>query len=201
MKTRAIEKESNTMSKEEAKKAPKINTNDGYGKVHQVDPVGYWNEEDGAVYFTPTSYKVFDGNIEKAKPAVLIMGTLTQASPLYTGGEKNDDYEPFMGKEGDFIAVWGKPGMGALKDKSGTAVKMWQEGEKDTKKPNPMKLYKVATKGGYTPKELALSEDTRNKSFGVKCFLETRASQPNHGPQGFRPKSDTNGDADDDIQF
>lgn len=173
--------------------------NDGYNDVHEVDPVGYWDEEAGPCYFIPKYAKVFDGNIEKAKPAVLIMGTLTASTQLYVG--KGDEQETFQGKEGDFIAVWGKPGMAALKNMCGIPVKLWQEGEKDTGKPNAMKLYKVATKGAVNESPLPIQEDTRDKSFGVTTFLEQRGVRKNR-PQGSRPSSDTNGDAgDDNVNF
>lgn len=187
------------MAKEEVKKAPQNQgkINDGYDSVHEVDPIGYWDEEAGPCYFIPKYAHVFDGNIEKSKPAVLIMGTLTAATPLFTG--KGEEKEVFGGKEGDFIAVWGKPGMAALKNMCGVPVKLWQEGEKDVGKPNPMKLYKVATKGKPSDESpLPIKKDTRDKSFGVTTFLEEHGVRKNR-PQGAKPSSDTNGNVDDDV--
>lgn len=206
MKTRVIEKESsNQMAKEEVKKTPQNQgkINDGYDTVHDVDPVGYWDEESGPVYFIPRFARVFDGNIEKAKPAVLFFGHLTQASGLKVG--KGEDSEQIVGKNGDFIAVWGKPGMGGIADKCDVPIKMYQEGEKDTSKPNPMKLYKVVTKGpDYVKKGfLPFKEDSRDYSFGVTTFLEPRTGKKQQqrsgtAPQGSGPSSDTNGDVDFD---
>jgi len=181
--------------------------NDGYDTVHEVDPVGYWDEEGGPLYFIPKFARVFDGNIEKAKPSVLFFGTLTATSPLKVGN--GEDSEKITGKAGDFVAMWGKPGMGGIIDKCDVPVKVFQEGEKDTGKPNAMKLYKVVTKGpDYVKKGfLPFREDTRDYSFGVTTFLESRkgkGQQQSSGtaPRGSTPGSDTNGNAsDDDFGF
>lgn len=193
------------MAKEEVKKTVQNQgkINDGYDTVHDVDPVGYWDEEAGPCYFIPKFARVFDGNIEKAKPSVLFFGTLTAASPLKVG--KGEDSEKIAGKAGDFIAVWGKPGMGGITDKCEVPIKLYQEGEKDTGKPNTMKLYKVVTKGAEYMKKgfLPFKEDSRDQSFGVTTFLEPRTGkkQAQSISRGSGPSSDTNGDIDDDKLF
>jgi hypothetical protein len=200
MKTLVTKKEiSNKKMSNEKNQAPKKleSINDGYNTTHENDPIGTWDEKTGPCYFIPKFAKVFDGNIEKAKPAVLILGTLTQKTMLYKGKEDDDNRTIFEGKEGDFISVWGKPGMGAIRNMAGIPIKLWQEGEKDTKKPNPMKLYKVATKGNVEGKQLRIKEDMRDKSFGVTCFLEDRSNPKTK----MRVNSDTNGDIEfDPIQ-
>lgn len=152
------------------------------------DIEGYWDEERSAIRFKPLSVKLFDGNVEAKKPAILVIAELTQPCPVKFRASKNDDWEERMCKAGEKVGIWWKPGMKPLANKAGVEcyIKLNPE-EKwiDTGKPNPMKTYDTrAAKGG---KRIPVSEDTRDKSAGETTLFT--------GPLVLREPGD---DSDDD---
>jgi len=143
----------------------------GYA-AQSTDVVGFWNPELApAIHFKPQGFKVFDSKIDPSKPSVLIVGTLVDAATLEGAGD--DKGEVVQARPGDSVGVWGKAGMAALRNLAGVAVWMVPNGEKDIGRASPMKLYDIRSPGRGS--RLALLDDTRARSKGVRCFLEDKA--------------------------
>jgi hypothetical protein len=107
------------------------------------DIVGFWDGQ-GAIHFIPRFVRMFDSNIDRAKTSTLLIATLVDPCKVVKPG---GDEEEVLANKGMQIGIWTKPGMAALKNLGGQSVYMYEDGEKDTGKPNPMKLYKVMSKG------------------------------------------------------
>jgi len=136
------------------------------------DVVGYWNPEECPIQCIPRAAKIFDGNIEKSKPSVLLIVELTAPCIIVTKkAEGETEGERFVGKPGDMVGIWGKPGMRAIRDLGGVECWVKYTGEKDTGKPNPMKLFDVKSKS--KGRRIEISDDSRKESKGVKTFLDT----------------------------
>jgi hypothetical protein len=114
----------------------------GYSE-QSSDIVGFWSGE-GAIHFVPRFVRMFDSNIDRAKSSTLLIGTLVDPCKVIKAGEEKEEV---LANKGMQIGIWTKPGMAALKNLGGVSVYMYEDGEKDTGKPNPMKLYKVMSKG------------------------------------------------------
>lgn len=124
------------------------------------DIVGYWNPELCPILCIPRSAKLFDNNIDSKKASVLIIVEL--AERCIVEGKKDEGAEKFIANKGDMVGVWGKPGMKPIRDNCGVVTKITLVGEKETGKPNPMKVFKVESrsKGARVP----VIEDTRDES-------------------------------------
>jgi hypothetical protein len=109
------------------------------------DIVGFWDGQ-GAVHFIPRFVRVFDSSIDKHKTSTLLIADLVDPCKVLKPTD-DDEKEEVLATKGQQIGIWTKPGMAALKNLGGVPVYMYEEGEKDTGKPNPMKLYKVMSKG------------------------------------------------------
>lgn len=159
-------------STEEKKERPRATRNDrpkyeapaGYEKQSD-DVVGFWDPAIGPIHFIPTGGRLFDGSIEPHKPSALIVGKLVDATDLVT----RDD-EVIAAQPGEQIGVWAKPGMSAVKNLAGVKVFMYEDGELDTGKPNPMKIYEVLSRGKGKPLPVS---DSRKKSKSTTHFLTT----------------------------
>lgn len=141
--------------KNEAAAAPPVTYNapEGYQK-RTDDVVGFWAPEFGPIHFIPQEASVSDSKLEPAKQSGLIRGTLVDECTLL-----NADGENVLGKPGDKVGVWAKPGMRPLRNLSGVKVFMYASGEKDTGKPNAMQLFEVCSAQEGDP----LSVDDRRK--------------------------------------
>jgi hypothetical protein len=125
------------------------------------DLVGFWDSDLTPIQCIPRSVKLFDGQIEADKPSILMTVELTK--PAAVRPTKDDESgEPFAAPAGSLVGVWYKPGMKSIRDLCGVEVWMRQEGEKDTGKPNPMKLYDITWKVNGT--RIPVTEDLRDKS-------------------------------------
>jgi hypothetical protein len=147
--------------------APKYAAPEGYEKQSD-DVVGFWDPSVGPIHFIPTAARLFDGNIEEHKPSALIVGKLVDAISLITRDDEIVEALP-----GEQVGVWAKPGMSALKNLAGMKVFMFQDGEIDTGKPNPMKIFEVLSKGKGKPLPVT---DSRKKSKASTHFLTTDTS-------------------------
>ena len=107
-------------------------------------------------------------SIEEHKPSALIVGKLVDAISLITRDDEIVEALP-----GEQVGVWAKPGMSALKNLAGMKVFMFQDGEIDTGKPNPMKIFEVLSKGKGKPLPVT---DSRKKSKASTHFLTTDTS-------------------------
>jgi hypothetical protein len=133
--------------------------------------------------------KVFDSQLDAKKPSHLIVGILVDASPLDKMGK--DTEEVVMGKPGDRVGVWAKPGMADLRKLAGQKTFIWLAGEKDTGKPNPMKVYKCASVQQGQP--LLITEDLRKESKGAKTIFDIRTA-PRPSFNGERQSGDDTGE-------
>lgn len=168
---------------------PKYEAPAGYEKQSD-DVVGFWDPSIGPIHFIPTGARLFDGNLEAHKPSALIVGKLVDATDLVT----RDD-EVIAAQPGEQIGVWAKPGMSAVKNLAGVKVFMYEDGELDTGKPNPMKIYEVLSRGKGRPLPVT---DSRKKSKATTHFLTTDTSVEK--PQPTREPGDDS-DEDDGIPF
>jgi len=138
------------------------------------DLVGTWDDElSPAIHFIPLEIKLFDSKQEAEKPSVLIVGELFDDAPLIDRDKNEVD-----GRKGDLIGVWAKPGMRGILGLQGVPVFMFEEGELDTGKQNPMKLFKCHSR--VKGKRLQVSEDFRDKSKGRKCWAIRAESMRGH---------------------
>lgn len=118
---------------------------------------GFWDPKLGPVHFIPRQARVFDGKIDPLKSSILIQGDSVGVNQLL-----NKDGEKVVCEQGEQIGVWYKPGMAPIKDLCGVPVYMYENGERDTGKGNPMKLYEVLSpKPG---KNLFITGDYRKRS-------------------------------------
>jgi hypothetical protein len=138
------------------------------------DVVGYWDSDVCPILCIPRTAKVFDGNIDAEKPSILLIVELAADCPVRLKKEEGvEEGETIVAKKGDMVGIWGKPGMRAIRDLGGVEVWMRQAGEKDTGKPNPMKLFDVKAKGKGS--RIVITEDSRKESKGVRTFLDAAA--------------------------
>lgn len=151
------------------------------------DVVGIWSGDPqkagNPCHFIPIDCVMGDSKkFDKTKPSILIFGKLCSECLLTikSDDEDDEDSDEVIGKPGDLIGVWFKPGMAALKNLGGVEVlldyKRDEDGamlEKDIGKGNPMKLYSVKSKtpGG----RLQVRADRREKSKNTPTFLDDTA--------------------------
>jgi len=172
----------------------------------QSDSVeGYWEDEKSAILCIPRFARVFDGNIVKERPSLLIVVELTAPTTVSLKIEGEDEYDVFTAEKGRMVGVWGKPGMRAIKDLCGVEVWMKRSGVKNTGKGNPMITYDIRAKQLGT--RIPITEDTRDYSEGVPTFLEDgygkrarRGGNAQPQPQP-RPRNNQEDVADDEPPF
>jgi hypothetical protein len=167
-------------------------------KRRSSDIKGFWDHEQGPLYFKPMTAKVFDGQkkIDNRKPTILIIGECL--GPVKC---KDKDGNVKELQKGDIVGLWGKPGMRDIRGSKGVAVMLKYTGEKDIGKAKPMKTFDVYSADGGTP--LQIEQDSRVYSASVDTWLSI---SPNC--EVIRPKLETaparnagytpNLDADDD---
>jgi len=118
----------------------------------------------GPIHFVPEEATVSDSKLEPHKQSALIRGVLVDSCEALL----NADGEQVVGKAGDRVGVWAKPGMRALKRLAGAKVFMFADGELDTGKDNAMQLFEVASATNGTPLPV---EDKRKQSRGLGSWL------------------------------
>jgi hypothetical protein len=131
----------------------------GY-KEQSSDIVGFWDSTSGdTIHMIPRFLRLFDSKLDPAKSSTLLVAELVDAINV-----QNADGETVLAEKGQEVGIWTKPGMVSVKKLGGVDVYMYQDGEKDTGKGNPMKLYKVlAREKGVT---VPVSGDFRKRSLG-----------------------------------
>ena len=151
------------------------------------DLAGFWAPELCGIYCIPQSVRIFDGNIDKTKPSMLITVELHK-SCIVVDKEGN----PSIAGPGELVGIWFKPGMKRIRDLAGQVVYMKEDGEKDVGKGNPMKLYKIETKDKPVVKRVPVSDDTREKSKHAQTVFD---------PPAVATKEAGSPPDDDDIPF
>jgi len=164
---------------------------EGYEK-RSDDVVGFWNPESNApLHFIPREAAVFDGKDEPEKPAIIVFGELVDAVQL-----EDAEGNPVDGQPGDRIGLWGKPGMKALKGLCGVKVFMFLSGEKDVGKPQPMKVFEVASSRDGDPLPV---DDRRKLSRRKGTFLTPATNASAAAPSNGRRRQEL--ESDDDFGF
>lgn len=160
------------------------------GYIEQSDDVaGYWAPELTPIHCVPISAKLFDGNLEAAKPAILILVRLLSPCALVTKKEDGARPPPFVGQPGKIVGIWGKPGMKVIRNMAGAKCFIELTNKViETGKPNPMKLFRVTCENETGGSALPVVQDKREKSKGVETWLDGPAT-----PSGSKD--------DDDIPF
>ncbi len=161
------------------------------GYVEQSDDIiGVLNPDIAPAHFVPLNAALSDSKLDANKPSMLVFGTLMTDSTVYAKDETGESI-PVQAKAGDRVGLWTKAGMAKLRDLAGVPVFIALKGEKKTGKPNPMKVYVIASPKVGTP--LQIVADRRVKSAGTKTFL-SRDDDATFNPENF-PESDSNGAA------
>ena len=160
------------------------------------DMVGYWNEDAGPVHCIPRYAVLFDNKVEPRNASILIFATLLDPANLLK--KEDDEKTAFVGKPGDQIGIFAKPGMrriAKLRDCK-CLIQRDPTKDKDTGKPELMKYFKVTNPKNSPEKALQVMDDRRKQSFERTTFLDPPGMQRRLP----RPVSDNNGDTGD-IQF
>jgi hypothetical protein len=144
------------------------------GSVITGDIAGYWDSNRSSIRFIPRSVKIFDGQIDSTKVSSLVLGELTQPCQVYTKTDAGSR-EYSLVTAGQMIGIWYKPGMRAIIGKCGVDCYIRQEGEKDTHKLNPMKLYTVVAGPGGS--RIPIIEDSREDSQDVLTPFHDRSKR------------------------
>jgi hypothetical protein len=130
----------------------------GY-KEQSEDIFGFWDSTSGeTIHMIPRFFRLFDSKLDPTKASTLLIAELVE--PIRVENSKG---ETVIADKGELVGVWTKAGMVAIKNLGGVDVYMYQKGEKDTGKGNPMKLYKILSqaKGVKVP----FSGDFRKRSL------------------------------------
>lgn len=184
------------MTKKTAVKKPETNEDffdvelpvDGQEILGDVN--GYIDFDRSAVKFTPSSVKMFDGNMDASKPGILIIGKLDAPALVYLKEGDDDESERVYRKaeKGEPVGVWFKPDLRKMRDKCGVSVYIKKVGEKDTGKPNPMTVFKVVAPVGGS--RIPVTEDARVKSKHVKTPFDviTVGRKPVNDDTDFNPE-------------
>lgn len=142
------------------------------------DLVGYWDPKEGPIHFIPLYVNLFDNSVEPIKSSALLFAKLVDATNVLARDE-DDSFTATPAKPNDMVGIWLKPGMKALKNLANVKVFMYEDGELDTGKPNPMKLYKIFSnaKGELLRVEDDRREKSKNSSsvFSQKRQVQTES--------------------------
>lgn len=137
------------------------------------DVEGYWDPTMTAIRCKPISVKLFDGNLDKKKPGILLVCELVLPCKIAYKEPGEEEWSYRRAAAGTMVGVWYKAGMRGIVNKAGVDcyIKLTDK-EKDTGKPNPMKIYEVrAGAGGY---RVPITEDVRNQSASLATDFDVR---------------------------
>ena len=157
------------------------------------DVEGYWDPTKTAIRCKPISVKLFDGNIDPKRPAILLIAELVLPCKIaYKADANDDDWSYRKAKTGTMVGIWYKAGMRGVVNKAGVDcyIKLTDK-TKDTGKPNEMKIYEV--RAGAGGMRIPITEDVRHKSATVTTDFDVRRVQA-----GGKKKEEED-DADDDF--
>jgi hypothetical protein len=132
----------------------------GY-KEQSSDIVGFWDFTSGdTIHIIPRSFRLFDSKIDPSKSSTLLIAELVEPTQV-----KDASGEMVLADKGQTVGIWTKAGMSSIKELGGVDVYMYQDGEKDTGKGNPMLLFKVLAKSKGI--KVPVSGDFRKRSLAV----------------------------------
>jgi len=141
--------------------------------IQSDDVVGYSAFEKAPIRCIPRSVKMFDSNMDKSKPSILIFCQLTAQCVVSLKKEDGaSEGQLMIANKGDMVGVWGKPGMRSIRNLCGVEVWIKHTGEKDTGKPLPMKTFDVKAAGRGTRLPV---EDNRKDSKNARTFMDISA--------------------------
>jgi hypothetical protein len=147
------------------------------------DIVGFWATKALVpIICKPLYVKLLDSKrFDKTKPSMLLFVELLMPTACRAQNDSDDDNDTdhedlFVGQPGDLVGIWVKPGMRDIVDCCEVETKMWQDGEKDVDKGNPMKVYRVTTLPGAPKRRIPIVSDTREKSRAASTMFDVMVS-------------------------
>jgi hypothetical protein len=157
--------ETRTLDDQFARLSKTIVAPEGFEK-RSDDLVGFWDYELTPIRCIPRAAKLMDNHVEKDKPSILLIVELTAPCGAVPGKKEDEEGEPFVAPEGSLVGIWYKPGMRKIRDLGGVEVFMKFDGEKDTGKPSPMKVFEVQSAKLGT--RIPVTDDIRDKSRPIR---------------------------------
>ena len=166
-------------------------------KKRSMDPVGFWIPKipNGKNGFLPIrciiqSAKLLDAKLDKSKPSVLLIAELTAPAPLSVKEENIDDDmeiidaekgDILIGKKGDIVGIWGKPGMRDVIPLGGVEVSIQMNPESKWKKikDRPSKMVTFDIRSAKVGTKIPIISDQRKESKDVRPWIqESTTSMP-----------------------
>lgn len=158
------------------------------------DVEGYWEPTMTAIRCKPISVKLFDGNLDKKKPGILLVCELVLPCKIAYKEPGEEEWSYRRAAAGTMVGVWYKAGMRGIVNKAGVDCYIrLTDKEKDTGKPNPMKIYEVrAGAGGY---RVPITEDVRNQSASLPTDFDVK-----RGGASKKQRNVVDGDDSEDFE-
>lgn len=139
----------------------------GYSKA-STDIVGTYDPKvQPNIHFTPYGVNLSDSQADKNKISCLVFATLVEDCLLADSKGEDGNRGTIQGKAGDTVGIWYKPGMRPITKLCGSKVFMYPNGERDTGKMNPMKLFEILKDKDGTP--IPVLDDFREKTARLDC--------------------------------
>lgn len=181
-----------TSAAKKSPEAPKYQVPAGL-KKYTGDVLGFHDlETQGPIHGIPRGAKISDSKLDATKPSSFVIFELLSPTK-YTEGTGDEAVELDAAK-GDFVGVWTKGGMRALRNCANIEVFMVHTGERVLKgRPagqDPMKTYDFHV-GVGKPALIQIIEDTRERSANVKSMFEVKT----------KPGREPGQDDDEDTDF
>lgn len=162
-----------------------------------ADLVGYWDLK-APIFVIPLYITLSDSKLEPLKTSVLIHCKAVQATKVLKDEETGEYIDV---KVGDLVGVWYKPGMKAIATCKDIPVYLYQDGELDTGKMNPMKVFRVGIKQGSNRVPLPIMADYRRTSKRNAIPVQGLAAPTQQQRQQRRRSEVEEFGPDDDIPF
>ncbi len=162
-----------------------------------ADLVGYWDLK-MPIHVIPQYITLSDSKLEPQKTSVLIHCKAVADTKVL----KDEDAGEYIDvKAGDLVGVWYKPGMKAIATCKDIPVFLFQDGELDTGKINPMKVFRVGVKTGSNRVPLPIMADYRKTSKRNAIPVQGLAAPTQQQRQQRRRSEVEEYGPDDDIPF
>lgn len=190
----AAEEKEETMTQET--QAPVHQMPEGFEDA-SADLVGYWDLV-APIFVIPLYITLSDSKLEPLKTSVLIHCKAVQDTKVIKDEETGEYVDV---RAGDLVGVWYKPGMKAIGTCKDIPVYLYQDGELDTGKKNPMKVFKVGIKSGSPRVPLPIMADYRKTSRRNQIPVQGLAAPTQQQRQQRRRSEVEEFGPDDDIPF
>ena len=159
-------------------------------KKRSSDPIGFWIPKipNGKGGYLPVrciiqSAKLLDAKLDPKRSSVLLIAELTAPAPLSVKEENIDDEmdvidaekgEIVIGKKGDLIGIWGKPGMKDIIPLCGVEVSIQVNPEHKWKpiKDRPSKMVTFDIRSAKIGTRIPIIADQRKESRDHRPWIE-----------------------------